>query len=201
MNTDLHKQIKVKINKKLIAALIAISLNMAYAKSKPEITSDRMEMRRSENIVIFTGNVKGYITTKDKEIIRFVADKAVFNEKDDITVLSGSTQPYVIYESTAVSLTRIFADKIHINNSTDKIDFESNVRVIQKNQVNNNDNIITGQYGTYDNLVKTIEMNNGNVTYYSDEYSTEFSANLIIMYLNEQRLVLEQKVHGYLSKL
>jgi lipopolysaccharide export system protein LptA len=203
------------------------------AKNKPEISSDKMEMRRSDNVVIFTGNVKyiqdnqtlfadkvikketekkvycegnikGDYLTQDKEIIKFYCDNAVFYDLEDKTVLSGTTQPHVVYVSTSVPLTRIYSNRITIDNKTDRIEFVGNVLVLQQNDLPGGqarDNVVRSIDGLYDSATKTVTLSSGTINYFTDDYDTEFTAARIVMFFNEKRVVLEQNVHGFLSRL
>jgi len=204
----------------IISAVIIFNGSLcAVDEVKPKITAKRVEFRKMENKVIFTGDV---VITRGKDTL--YADKAVKDEKESIIEAWGSVKGYFILESGETA--RLKAGAARWDLISDRIELTDSPEVVylsaSTGEVSANSDLITMEnasrevffkgnavisYGSnvaksnlaryFYNDKKIILLRDGDrmpFIKYAGEHRGDFTADTITVYIAAKNMILEKNV-------
>lgn len=190
---------------KAFAVFFTLSATAFYCfpavEPEPEISADKTELRRTDNMLIYTGNVKlvygnnlmtaDRITLNEKdntitaagnirilystlgnETAQLSAESATYNKYEKKTYLSGKS--YFLYKSTAYPEINISSDKIMIDEMSKTAYFDDNVSILTFEQRDNNKTNARSRHATYDYINRNFLLKGDGAEKPFIEYSNEF---------------------------
>ncbi|OGS20872.1 MAG: hypothetical protein A2252_00555 [Elusimicrobia bacterium RIFOXYA2_FULL_39_19] len=193
--------------------------------AEPRITSNRVEFKKFEEKVIFTGNVKMVFGNKI-----LTADNAVKDDKLKIVDLSGNVQGYYVTDNTDTVKINTESGKLDIN--TNEMFFWGNAYTVYTSSSGKQINIKSSRVFLddarkaikfYENVTMSFEkstaeaqqaefLQNENKMYfftvngirpvvnYANGYLGNFTADTITLFQDERKLIFENNVISKITK-
>jgi len=168
--------------------------NVKYTEQDLTILCDKLIKYDIENIIYSEGNIKLYSVTKSSEKIEINCDYSKYYKQDNKIELwtDKDNKVYVLHTDTNNFETEVFSDKILVNRNERKIYFDS-VFLKQKN------NSILAQSGIFNENLREISLDKGKMQYNTDNYILTFRAEKITLFLDTEKIILQDSVKGFLN--
>jgi len=164
--------------------------NVKLVKGKDVITSDIMEHYEKKNYVVGKGNVHIMAFPEESVKLEAFSDKLTYNVNSEKSILTGNPELIRIDEENPESRFKMEAEIIELFGKEKTIHAEGDARVETSEMA------ATAKLLDYDYETKKIILSGGSPHVYQDNQHVrgDYSAEVITIFMEEQRVVMEGKV-------